>query len=226
MKIIAIAGSPRGSNGYTSSLLSPLLKAAEAAGAETEIFSLDKLTVLPCRGCLEVCHIKGKCHQQDDFEMILKAMLKADGIVFAVPNYMFGVTAQLKAVLDRCSLPLHSMRFYGKYAATVVTCGGSDPDDVEHYLNKILTQFGLRMVGGVNGVEMQFLDPDENTWIMESSAELGQELVAAIDQHKVIPEQEEQIQQAFEIMAYLVQTKQAEWKVAFEYWNKNWKEAH
>ncbi len=223
MKLTAILGSPRGMQGYTASLLKPLLKAAESAGAKTEILSLAKLTVLPCKGCTDICHTKGKCHQSDDFELILESMLKADGIVFAVPNFMFGVTAQLKALLDRCSLPLHSMRFYGKYTATVVTCGGSDPDDVEHYLHKILTQFGLRIVGATNGVESQFADPEEKIQLMEASANLGNNLYAAIAQNKVIPEQEEQIKQAFEIMAWLVQTKQAEWKAAVEYWNTRWK---
>ena len=115
------------------------------------------------------------------------------------------------------------MRFYGKYAATVITCGGSDPDDVEHYLHKILTQFGLRIVGGTGGVEMQFTDPYEKDQLLEASADLGHNLYAAIAQHKVIPEQEEQIRQTFVIMAWLVQTKQAEWKAAFEYWNTHWK---
>lgn len=173
MKIVAIMGSPRGMRGFTAKLLNPLLAAAEEAGAKTEIFSLDTLAVQPCKGCLDVCHIQGKCQLKDDFSRILDSMLAADGIVFAVPNYMFGVTAQLKAVLDRCSLPLHCMRFYGKYAATVVTCGGSPPEDVEQYLNKILTQYALRIVGGVNGVELQFADPDENARLMKSAADLG-----------------------------------------------------
>jgi multimeric flavodoxin WrbA len=224
MKIVAIMGSPRGMQGFTGSLLTPLLTAAEEAGAKTEILSLDTLTVQPCKGCINICHIQGKCHLEDDFGRILNGMLAADGIVFAVPNYMFGVTAQLKAVLDRCSLPLHCMRFYGKYAATVVTCGGSDPEDVELYLNKILTQYALRIVGGVNGVELQFADPDENVRLMQSAADLGRRLVTAIEKREVIPEQEQQIQQAFEIMAYLVQIKQVKWSVAFEYWKTNWKQ--
>lgn len=223
MKIVAIMGSPRGMQGITAKLLNPLMKAAEEAGAETEILSLDTLTVQPCNGCLDFCHHQGKCRLEDDFDRILNSMLAADGIVFAVPNYMFGVTAQMKAVLDRCSLPLHCMRFYGKYTATVVTCGGSDPADVEHYLDKILTQYGLRIVGRLSGVEMQFIDPDENARLMQSAADLGRSLVTAVQQQTADPEQEQKIQQAFGIMAYLVQTKQADWPVAFEYWNTNWK---
>ena len=222
MKLTAIQGSPRGMGGHTAQLLKTLLAAAEAAGAQTEVFSLDSLSVLPCKGCIAICHSKGACHQQDDFAAILEGMLTADGIIYAVPNYMFGVTAQLKALLDRSSLALHCMRFFGKYAATIVTCGGSDPEDVHGYLRKILTQFGLRLIGEVSGVELQFTDRDENRLLMQGAADLGRRLVRAIAEKETRPEQEEKIKQAYEISAFLVQTKQVDWPFAFEYWNTHW----
>ena len=224
MKITTMLGSPRGMRGCTAKLLKPMLAAVEAAGAQSEVFSFDTLSVLPCKGCLDICHTKGKCHQQDDFAAVLESMLASDGIIFAVPNYMFGVTAQLKALLDRLSLPLHCMRFFGKYATTIVTCGGSDPEDVESYLRKILTQYGLRLLEGISGVEMQFTDPDENAQLEKRAAELGRRLVEAIERQERHPEQEEEIKQAYEIMAFLVQTKQDDWPVAFEYWNTHWEQ--
>ena len=224
MKLSVIQASPHGMSGYTGRLLKPLLKAVEDAGAQMELFSFDSLKVYPCKGCLEICHVKGKCHQEDDFEKILASMLAADGIVFAVPNYMFGVTAQLKALLDRCSLPLHCMRFYGKYATTVVTCGGSPPEDVESYCRKILNQFGLRLIEGVSGVLLQFEDPVENAQLEKDSADLGRRLVQAIARKETWPEQEEQIKQSYEIMSFLVQSQQANWPVAFDYWNKHWEQ--
>ena len=222
MKLSVIQASPHGMGGYTGRLLKPLLTAAEKADAQIDLFSFDSLTVQPCKGCIEICHVKGKCHLKDDFESILDSMLAADGIVFAVPNYMFGVTAQLKALLDRCSLPLHCMQFYGKYATTLVTCGGSPPEDVENYCTKILTQYGLRLLPGVSGVLMQFEDPDENMNLEKASAELGRRLVQAIEQKETWPEQEEQIKQAYEIMSFLVQSQQEKWPVAVDYWSKHW----
>ncbi len=68
MKLSVIQASPRGMRGFTGRLLKPLLTAAEKAGAQTELFSFDSLAVLPCKGCLEICHTKGKCHQKDDFD--------------------------------------------------------------------------------------------------------------------------------------------------------------
>ena len=224
MKISVIQASPRGMSGFTGRLLKPLLTAVEKAGAQTDLFPFDSLTVLPCKGCLEICHTKGKCHLEDDFQKVLDSMLAADAIVFAVPNYMFGVTAQLKALLDRCSLPLHCMQFYGKYATTVVTCGGSPPEDVENYCTKILTQYGLRLLSGVSGVLMQFEDPDENAKLEKASAELGRRLVQAIERKETWPELEENIKQAFEIMSFLVQTQKEKWPVAVDYWNNHWQQ--
>jgi len=224
MKLSVIQASPHGMKGYTGRLLKPFIAAVKEAGAEVDLFSFDSLTVLPCKGCVEICHAKGACHLEDDCETILASMLAADGIVFAVPNYMFGVTAQLKALLDRLSLTLHCMRFYGKYATTVVTCGGSPPEDVENYLSKILTQYGLRLIEGVSGVMMQFEDPDENAKLEMASANLGRLLVQAIQWKETRPDQEEQIRQAFEIMSFLVQAQQDRWPFAIEYWNKHWEQ--
>jgi len=161
VKIISILGSPRGMKGHTGSLVKCMLEAAENAGAETEIFSLSDLTVHPCKGCLEVCHINGACHQNDDFEKIKNAMLEADGIIDATPNYNLNVSAQMKAFIDRCGLLLHCQILRGKYVAMLVTSGGSDPEDVENYFRNILKLYGYWIVGSIGAVEMQFEDAEE-----------------------------------------------------------------
>jgi len=74
----------------------------------------------------------------------------------------------------------------------------------------------------VNGVMLQFEAPDENAQLEKSSADLGRRLVQAIERKETWPEQEEQIKQAYEIMSFLVQSQQANWPVAFDYWNKHW----
>jgi multimeric flavodoxin WrbA len=224
MKLTVIQASPHGMKGYTGRLLKPFLAAVQEAGAAVDLFSFDSLTVYPCKGCVEICHGKGACHLEDDCDKILQSMLAAAGIVFAVPNYMFGVTAQLKALLDRLSLTLHCMRLYGKYTTTLVTCGGSPPEDVENYLHKILTQFGLRFLEGISGVMMQFDDPDENAKLEKASADLGRRLVHAITQQEKRPEEEEALSQVFAINSFIVQSQKDRWPFAFDYWNKNWEQ--
>jgi len=109
MKAIAILGSPKGMQGYTGALVEPLMKAMQQEGIDTDIFSLSDLAVQPCKGCQNICHITGTCHQKDDFEKIKQAMLAADGIIFATPNYTLQVSAQMKALIDFLRSPKVSL---------------------------------------------------------------------------------------------------------------------
>jgi multimeric flavodoxin WrbA len=81
--------------------------------------------VLPCLAC-DTCHRKGRCAQNDEFESIKGKILEADGLVLASPNYIFSVSAQLKAFMDRCCGVVHCMAFEGKYGVSVVTSGGGE----------------------------------------------------------------------------------------------------
>ena len=106
------------------------------------------MDVKPCRGC-GACHKTGQCVIKDDFKEVEDALLKADGIVLASPNYIFSVTAQMKALMDRCSCPIHCQAMEGKYGAAVVTSGGSGSDEVEGYLLRFLRALGCWTVGSV-----------------------------------------------------------------------------
>jgi multimeric flavodoxin WrbA len=222
MKLISIMGSPRGMKKSTGSLVKCMLEAAQNAGAETEIFSLADLTVHPCKGCLEVCHTKGACHQKDDFEKIKNAMIEADGIIYATPNYNLTVSAQMKAFIDRCGLLLHCQILRGKYVAMLVTSGGSDPEEVENYFRNILKLYGYWIVGSIGAVEMQFEDAEEKAKLMESVSALGIRMVDAIKSKETFPDQEEDYNQSFEIMKFMVMMLKERWPVAWDYWNTHW----
>jgi multimeric flavodoxin WrbA len=222
MKLISIIGSPKGMQGYTGSLVKGVLEATQNAGAETQIFSLGDLLVQPCKGCQEVCHTKGICHQKDDFEKIKNAMIEADGIIFATPNYFFNVSAQMKALIDRCNLLLHCQKLRGKYGAMVVTSGGSDPEVVVNYLSTTITHLGFWRVGNLCAVRAQLEDPEEKSQLMESAGALGKRIVTAIQNQETFPEQEDERNQAFEIMKYMVMMLRGEWPFAWDYWNTHW----
>ena len=56
--------------------------------------------VHPCTGC-NSCGMNGPCVFKDDFEFVRKHIVDADMVVFATPMYYFGISAQIKAVIDR-----------------------------------------------------------------------------------------------------------------------------
>lgn len=65
-----------------------------------EYFDLAKMNIHPCIGCV-ACGYEGPCIQKDDNEQIRSAILGADMVVFATPLYYYGMSAQLKTVVDR-----------------------------------------------------------------------------------------------------------------------------
>ena len=102
MKITVLMASPN-RNGSTAVLADSFMKGAEDAGHECELISVCSLDIHPCTGCL-ACGYEGPCAQKDDNEMIREKLLHSDMAVFATPLYYYGMSAQLKTVVDRfCS---------------------------------------------------------------------------------------------------------------------------
>ncbi len=105
MIILGFLGSPR-VNGTNSRLLKKALKGAESRGAETKIFELIKCNIKFCTACFNCVHKNpelpiGECLLEDDMASILKEYIRADGYVFASPNYDGSVTALMKRFLER-----------------------------------------------------------------------------------------------------------------------------
>jgi len=111
MKVLGIYGSPR-KNGNTDRLLDKALEGARAAGAETSAVYARKLKM---SGCIECggCDKTGKCVVQDDMQSVYPRMEEADVIILASPIFFYGLTAQVKALVDR-SQALWSKRMLEK----------------------------------------------------------------------------------------------------------------
>ena len=99
MKIVILMGSPNRS-GSTSILVDSFVQGAESAGHTCEVIDVCRSDVHPCIGCVR-CGYEGPCVQKDDVETIRGKLLGSDMVVFATPLYYYGMTAQLKAVVDR-----------------------------------------------------------------------------------------------------------------------------
>jgi len=108
MFILGLQGSPR-VKGNTGILLSTFLTEAERLGARTEYLDVAKKNISPCQEC-EVCEQTGFCPIDDDMQEVYPLLRQADIIVMATPIFFYGVTAQLKALIDR-SQALWSRRY-------------------------------------------------------------------------------------------------------------------
>lgn len=99
MKILVITGSPR-KNGNSNTLAEHFIRGAKEAGHEIVRFDAAFKDVHPCIACNK-CGMNGECVFKDDFEFVRKHIVDAGMVVFATPMYYFGISAQIKAVIDR-----------------------------------------------------------------------------------------------------------------------------
>lgn len=99
MKALGISGSPR-RHGNTETLLDAFLDGVEEAGAGREKIILRNLDYSSCKGC-NACHKTGVCVIKDDLEDLFDRILDIDILALASPIYSMGVTAELKAFIDR-----------------------------------------------------------------------------------------------------------------------------
>lgn len=98
--IVILSGSPR-KNGNTNLLCRQFQQGAEEAGHSVRFIPLAEKRIGFCRAC-DVCMRNGRaCIQKDDMENILCAFQQADVVVLATPVYFYGVSAQMKACIDR-----------------------------------------------------------------------------------------------------------------------------
>lgn len=219
MKILAIIASPRGMQGNTGRLLEEVLAGAEEFGAETEILSLKSLPVKPCVAC-DVCHKTGLCNIDDDYEIIKNKLIACDGFILASPNYIFSVSAQMKALFDRCNGLIHCMALEGKYAVMVETSGGGEDEEVLAYMSRFANTLGANAVGGIGSpIAGVRTFPDEEN-LYGKARTLGKELCQSIKDKRIYPEQEG-FRDKFKIrMSGLVDVMKEYWNFEREYWAK------
>jgi len=98
--ILGFAGSPR-RGGNSEVLLDRVLAGAASKDATTEKIVVSTLKISPCRNC-GGCTKTGQCVVQDDMQAIYPKLIRADRIVMSSPIFFGTVSAQLKALIDRC----------------------------------------------------------------------------------------------------------------------------
>lgn len=99
MKITVIESSPH-KNGSSNMLAGEFIRGAEDAGHHVTVFDAASADIAPCLGC-DACGMAGDCCQKDDMAQLKQLILDGDMVVFVTPLYYFGMSAQLKAVIDR-----------------------------------------------------------------------------------------------------------------------------
>ena len=137
MNILILSGSPR-KNGNTDLLVEAFSKGASEKH-HVEVVSVHDYKVNPCMGCNACFTSAGNtCVQMDDMSLIYGKLSNADMLVIASPVYFYGLSAQLKAAIDRCHNPIRDS-FHIQKAALILVGAASLPE----LFDSILTQYQL-----------------------------------------------------------------------------------
>lgn len=125
MKIVVLMGSPN-RNGSTSLLAEEFAQGARDAGHDVSVVDIAHADIHPCTGCVH-CGYEEPCVQHDDVDAIKQQILASDMVVFATPLYYYGMSAQLKTMVDRfCAFNSSLTRKQMKSALITVAWNADD----------------------------------------------------------------------------------------------------
>ena len=152
MNIVILEGSPN-KNGSSNLLADCFRQGAEEAGHRVEIIDAAHAAIHPCTGCIH-CGYEGPCAQKDDMEKIRKQILNADMMVFVTPLYYYGMSAQLKILIDRfCAFNSSIQRKHMK-SALLAAAWNSDNwtfEALEAHYQTLVRYLNLQDMGMVLG---------------------------------------------------------------------------
>ena len=180
-KVIILNSSPR-KNFNTAKLLQEAQKGAQSAGAETEYFNLYDYNFSGCRSCF-ACQRKGSttngiCAIKDDISKNLTAKLvECDLIVLVTPLYYFGVSAQLKIVIDR--FYARTGRISGKKSILIATAWNSDSwtmQALEQYYQTLVQYMRWQNLGAIYATGCGYRDAVERSKFGDQAWKLGKSI--------------------------------------------------
>lgn len=127
-KILIVTSSLR-ANSNSDALAQAFAQGAREAGNEVETITLKGKNIAFCKGCMS-CQKTLKCAIRDDANEIAEKVKCADVIVFATPVYYYGISGQLKTLLDRCN-PLFNSDYKFRDVYLLATAAEKDDSAVE-----------------------------------------------------------------------------------------------
>ena len=177
MNILILSGSPR-KGGNTDLLVEAFVKGVSQKH-HVEVVSVHDYKVNPCLGC-NACFMSkdNTCVQKDDMPLIYEKMSHADMLVIASPVYFYGLSAQLKAVIDRCHNPIRDT-FKIKKTSLLLVGAATLPELFDSILAQYqlcLNFFNLEDVGRVLVRGVKDKGDIKNTNALNEAFELGQNI--------------------------------------------------
>ncbi|UCF45589.1 MAG: flavodoxin family protein [Candidatus Bathyarchaeota archaeon] len=147
--VVGVCGSPK--QQATEHVLKEALRMMEEKGFETRFFTVRGKNIGFCTHC-DYCLTNKECAFKDDMQEVYTLLKEAIGIIFATPVYNGGVSAQTKAVMDRCRAVVATDKNFFKHKVGMgIALGGDRVGGQEAALQQILTFYILNGMIPVSG---------------------------------------------------------------------------
>lgn len=178
LKITLLTGSPH-RNGTSALLADRFSEGAKSAGHELFRFDAAFEATHPCLGCNR-CNRNGPCIHRDAIDQkLMPQLLAADLVAFVTPLYYFGMSSQLKTVVDRF-YSHHTQLTGSRKKAVLLATAGSDTDWTmtaltQHY-QTIVKYLGWEDLGTVLATGCADRDRIERSAFPAQAQQLGQQI--------------------------------------------------
>lgn len=173
-RILVLNGSVR-RGGNTELLVQSFAEGARKNNS-VEIVSMADFKVNPCIGCNSCFNREeNDCSQNDDMTKVYEKLKSTDILVIASPVYFYGISAQLKAMIDRLHTPMRNS-FPIKKLALILVGAASLPemfDAIKVQYRLALNFFGLEDAGTVLVRGAKEKGDVKNTDRLKEAYELG-----------------------------------------------------
>ncbi len=177
MNIVILEGSPN-LKGSSNLLADCFRHGAQEAGHEIEIIDAAHADIRPCTGCVN-CGYEGPCVLKDGMVKIRRKILDADMMVFVTPLYYYGMSAQLKTLIDRfCAFNSSIQRKHMKSALLTVAWNSDNWtfDALKAHYKTLVRYLNLTDMGMVLGAGCGTLDMTQHSEFPQQAYNLGNKL--------------------------------------------------
>lgn len=147
--ILGICGSPR--KQATEYVLVEALSILEKMGFEIKLFTVRGKNIGFCQHC-DYCLRNKECKLKDDMYTFYPLLKNAQGLIFATPVYNGGISAQTKAIMDRCrALFAADKNVFRHKIGMAIAVGGDRIGGQELAIQQIMTFYVLNGAIPVSG---------------------------------------------------------------------------
>ncbi len=173
-RVLVISASLRGGS-FSERLAESFADGAREAGHDVDFVSLKGKRILFCKGCVQ-CQSTKRCIIGDSATAIVEKIRTSDVVVWATPIYFYGMSGQMKVLIDRCN-PIYVSDYDIRDVYLLTTCADESETAIEGALKGVQGWVdclpGTRIAGTLCATGLPVDKRIEDTGFLDKAREMG-----------------------------------------------------